>query len=283
MMILRRLQYTAPDTLADALADLSEEDDSLPIAGGNGLLTLLKRGELNTSRLVDIGRIAELRGVRVVEAGRMRAGALTTLTDLCIEPVVRTAHMPGVLTDAVDVTGDVQCRNRATVGGTVASADPGSDFSAALLALDATICIAGKAGQRVASVADLFAGTEKVRQGELIVWVEIGPASPGSAYTRFADRATLTAICGIAVAVTPAPDDTVAEVSVAITGGLAAPRRLPEVERSLLGRPLSAPVEVAIADDFVSSPAASGDYRAHLAAVLAQRTFDTAVQRAKRA
>ncbi|HEX4225490.1 MAG TPA: FAD binding domain-containing protein [Pseudonocardiaceae bacterium] len=283
MMILRRIQYTAPDTLSEALAELAGEERSLPIAGGNGVLTLLKRGELNTSHLVDIGRIAELRGVAVVDDGRLRVGALTTLTDLCIEPVVRTAHMPGMLTDAIDVTGDVQCRNRATVGGTVASAHPGSDLSAALLALDATVCIAGSDGRRVVSVADLFAGVAKIGRGELIVWVEIGPASPGSAYARFADRANLTAICGVAVAVAPAPDNTVAGVAVAITGALAAPRRLPEVERALIGLPLPVKLDVTIADPFVSTTAASADYRAHLAGVMAQRAFDTAVGRARTA
>lgn len=282
MMILGQISYTVPDTVEEALAELAKDENSLPIAGGNGLLTLLKRGELSASRLVDIGRIAALRGVRVVEEGRLRIGALTTLTDLCIEPVVRTAHMPGVLTDAVDVIGDVQCRNRATVGGTVASADPGSDFSAALLALDATVAIAGPAGRRVIPAAEVFASSGTDRD-ELIEWVEIGPASPGSAYAKFTNRANLQALCGVAVAVTLSADNTVADVSVAITGALEVPSRLPSVERSLLGRSLPATIEIPADLPYVSSAAAGADYRAHLATVLAQRAFDSAVQRAQNA
>ncbi len=282
MMTLGQISYTAPDTVDGALAELAKDGNSLAIAGGNGLLTLLKRGELNASHLVDIGRIAELRGVRVVEEGRLRVGALTTLTDLCIEPVVRTAHMPGVLTDAVDLIGDVQCRNRATVGGTVASADPGSDFSAALLALDATVSVAGPAGRRVIPAAEVFtnAGTDR---DELIEWIEIGPASPGSAYAKFTNRANLQALCGVAVAVTLAADNTIADVAVAITGALAVPSRLPSVERALIGKSLPATIEVPADLPYVSSAAAGAEYRAHMATVLAQRALDSAVQRAQNA
>ena len=283
MMILGQISYTVPDTVDEALAELAKDQNSMPIAGGNGLLTLLKRGELTTPRLVDIGRIAELRGVRVVEEeGRLRIGALTTLTDLCIEPVVRTAHMPGVLTDAVDVIGDVQCRNRATVGGTVASAHPGSDLSAALLALDATVCLAGQHGRRVVPAAELFASSGP-DQGELIIWVEIGPASPGSAYAKFTDRANLQALVGVAVAVTLSADNKIAKASVAITGALEVPTRLAELEQSLIGASLPVTIEVATDLPYVSSAASGPEYRAHMATVLAQRAFDSAVQRAQNA
>ena len=280
MMILGQIQYTVPETVDEALAELAKDENSLVIAGGNGLLTQLKRGELTTPRLVDIGRIAELRGVRVVDEGRLRVGALTTLTDLCIEPVVRTAHMPGVLTDAVDNMGDVQCRNRATVGGTVASAHPGSDLSAALLALDATVCLASQHGRRVVPAAELFAGSGPGRD-ELIVWVEIGPASPGSAYAKFTDRANLHAVCGLAVAVTLSADNKIAKASIAITGALEVPSRLSELERSLVGKTLPVTVEVATDLPYVSSAVSGAEYRAHLATVLAQRAFDSAVHRAQ--
>ena len=282
MMILGQIQYTVPETVDDAITELAQDQNSLVIAGGNGLLTQLKRGELTTPRLVDIGRIAELRGVRVVDEGRLRIGALTTLTDLCIEPVVRTAHMPGVLTDAVDNMGDVQCRNRATVGGTVASAHPGSDLSAALLALDATVCLANQHGRRVVPAAELFADAGLDRS-ELITWVEIGPASPGSAYAKFVDRANLHALCGVAVAVTLSADNTIAKAAIAITGALEVPARLTQLERSLVGQSLPATIEVPADLPYVSSAAAGAEYRAHLATVLAQRAFDSAVQRAQNA
>ncbi|HEY2696921.1 MAG TPA: FAD binding domain-containing protein [Pseudonocardiaceae bacterium] len=282
MMIVGQIQYTVPDTVDDAITELAQDENSLVIAGGNGLLTQLKRGELTTPKLVDIGRIAELRGVRVVDEGRLRVGALTTLTDLCIEPVVRTAHMPGVLTDAVDNMGDVQCRNRATVGGTVASAHPGSDLSAALLALDATVCLVNQHGRRVVPAQELIAGGGPDR-GELIVWVEIGPASPGSAYAKFVDRANLHALCGVAVAVTLSADNTIAKASIAITGALEVPARLTELERSLVGQTLPATIEIPADLPYASSAAAGAEYRAHLATVLAQRAFDSAVQRAQNA
>src|SRR5262249_6956887 len=159
----------------------------------------------------------------------------TTLTSLVADPVVRAAHMPGVLSDAVAVAGDVATRNRATVGGTVASREHGSDLSAALLALDATVEIVRPRGAPSVPVADFLAGPTTLARGELITAVELAPAEPGSAYLRQTNRANLHAVAGVGVTVALAGDGTVSSCRIAVTGALPTAQRLSEVEDKLLG------------------------------------------------
>lgn len=274
-MIPDAFEYSAPSTLAEAVAVLADGPANQAIAGGNGLLTQLKRGELSVARLVDLRQLDELRGVSVGQDGRLRIGALTTLTALVTDPTVRAAHLPGVLGDAVAVAGDVATRNRATIGGTVASAEPGSDLLAALLALDASVEIAGPDGTRNATITGLTLG-----RGELISAVTLAPAEPGSAYMRQANRATLHAVCGVAVTVSVGGDGTVASCRIAVTGALPTAQRLSEVENAVVGT--SVPVVLPELDlPFVDDPLASAVYRGHLTKVLAERAFMVAVARAQ--
>jgi aerobic carbon-monoxide dehydrogenase medium subunit len=212
--------------------------------------------------------------------GRLRIGALTTLTELLADPAARSAHLPGVLGDAIAVAGDVQARNRATVGGTVASAEPGSDLSAALLVLDATAEVVGQNGARTISVASLFDGKESLAGGELIVAVELAPAEPGSAYVRMANRANLHAACGVAVTVALA-DGAVAASRIAVTGALATARRLPDMEAEVVGARAPVTVSEPSALSFVDDHLASAAYRSHMTKVLTERAFAVAVERAR--
>jgi carbon-monoxide dehydrogenase medium subunit len=281
-MIPDAFEYEAPGSLAEAVAVLADSPTNQAIAGGNGLLTELKRGELHVARLVDLRQLDELRGMSVNDDGRLRVGALTTLTELLNDQTVRAAHIPGALSDALEVAGDVQTRNRATVGGTVASAAQGSDLLAALLVLEATVEIAGPDGKRVTPIGCLLDGSDGLRTGELITAVELAPAEPGSAYLRQANKATLHAVTGVAVTVALAGDGTVASCRVAVTGALPTTQRLSEVEDRLAGGGLP----VALGNDplgpsFVDDRMASAVYREHLTKVLAERAFAVAVQRAQ--
>lgn len=283
-MIAQQFDYTAPSSLADALPALAAPSSS-PIAGGSKLLTRLKRGEASPRTLVDLRGLDELRGIELRGDGRLRIGALTTLTSLVADPTVRAAHLPGALGDAVAATGDVQARNRATVGGTLAAADPGSHLSAALLALDASATIVGQGGERVTTVAALLGGQDALAHGELIRSVDLAPAEPGSAYVNFANRATLQAICGVAVTATLDGSGRLAQCRIAVTGALPAPRRLADVERQLTGSavPVRMPRLGPLDPGFVDDHDASAEYRAHLTGVLAERAFVTAIDRARRA
>jgi aerobic carbon-monoxide dehydrogenase medium subunit len=277
---LGQFEYTVAATLDQAVRLLSADPTVRALAGGNGLLTLLKRGELAASRLVDLRSLGELRGISATGDGRIRVGAMTTLTELLADPTVRAAHGRGVLGDAVALAGDPQTRNRATVGGTLASAAAGSDLSAALLALDATASVAGPRGSRVTPVAHLLSGVSSLGGGELITAVELAPAEPGSAYLRLGSRATLHAVCGVAVtaAVT---GGVITRCRVAVTGAMTHPQRLTEVETAVTGTrtPVTVPEQPAWL--FVTDQDASARYRAHVAKVLAERAFTAAVARAR--
>jgi aerobic carbon-monoxide dehydrogenase medium subunit len=281
-MILEQFDYIAPNTLSGAVAALTANPESSALAGGDGLITLLKRGQLRPTLLVDLQHIEALRGIHLFGDGKLRIGAMTTLAGLLTEQAVRLAHLPGVLGEAVEQAGDPQARNRATVGGTLAAGHPGSHLAAALLALDARANLVGPGGHRTAPVGDLLdlGGTGRLARGELIVSVELPPAEQGSGYELLADRATLDAVCGVGVTVSLAPDGTLAGCRVAVTGSTMFPRRLPAVEAALTGSvvPLTVP---AITADFLDDRLGSAEYRAEITRVLTGRALTRAIARAK--
>jgi carbon-monoxide dehydrogenase medium subunit len=281
-MILEQFDYLAPTSLSGAIAALVANPDSSALAGGDGLITLLKRGQLRPTLLVDLQHIEDLRGVHLFGDGRLRIGAMTTLAGLLADPAVRLAHLPGVLGEAVSETGDPQARNRATVGGTLAAGHPGSHLAAALLALDATADVVGPAGGRTVPVGDLLdvGGTARLVHGELIVSVDLPPAEQGSGYELLADRATLDAVCGVAATASLAPDGRLAGCRLAVTGSTLFPTRLREVESALTGSafPVAVP---AVRADFVDDRLGSAEYRAELTRVLAGRALSRAVERAR--
>jgi carbon-monoxide dehydrogenase medium subunit len=282
-MIPDTFQYVAPASLAEAIELLAADPANVALAGGNGLLTLLKRGELKPGTIVDLRRLDVLRGLSLAASGQLRVGALTTLTELGDDPRIRAAHLPGVLGDALAVTGDVQARNRATIGGTLASAAPGSDLSAALLAMDASVDVVGIYGSRVIPLTGLLEGSALVRPGELITTVCIEPAEPGSAYHRLANPATLHALCGVAVTVALAEDGTVRRCRVAVTGAMTYPRRLPELEVELVGTAPPMLVPLQHGPSYIDDALASADYRRQMTSLLAERAFTDAVARARNA
>jgi carbon-monoxide dehydrogenase medium subunit len=141
-MIPASFAYTRAATLDEAIAAVG--GGAKIIAGGQSLLPLLKLRLAHAERLVDIGRLAELKGVRQLGDGRIAVGALTTYRELMESPAMHY----GVLKDALPGIGDIQVRNRGTVGGSVAHADPASDLPACLLALDAEIIARSPRGER---------------------------------------------------------------------------------------------------------------------------------------
>jgi CO/xanthine dehydrogenase FAD-binding subunit len=277
-MILDQIGYATPGSLDEAIGLLAQNPDSVPLAGGDGLITLLKRGEQHVSGVVDLRRVGELRGVAAIGDGGVRVGALTTLRQMLTEPVLRAAHLPGALGEAISATGDVQARNRATVGGVIASGGPGSHLSAALLAIGTTILVAGPAGRRKLTAGEVLSGQSPLNHGELIVSVDLAPAEPGSAYKVLADRANLDAICGIAVTLALAADGTTAHCAIAVTGGMPFPQRVSELEQAAAGR---GDLPALDPSRFVSSPGASAAFRAHIAGILTRRALAASTARAR--
>lgn len=280
-------QYTAPSSLADALAALAEGTDARPLAGGSSLLVEPSRATLDGARLVDLAKIPELTGIRSVDDG-LWIGAMTTLAEIADNKAVDEQHP--ALAEATRSVGDAQVRNRGTLGGNLADPDPGTDLPAAILALGAKIAVEGRDGKRDIGDADVGAGTLRsvLKPGELIVGVTLPEAKgAGSAYEKFKHPATLYAVCGVAARVTLGADGAVAACAVAVTGATVAPTRLRGVEGALRGKqPDAAAIQAAAAlaseaVGFTGDRFASVEYRKHLTSVLARRALARAVERAR--
>ena len=199
-MIPNAFDYQRAGSLDEALGLVGSPGTKV-IAGGMSLLPLMKLRLANPDKVVDIGRIQELRGVRQLEDGRLAIGALTTYTELLESP----ARHYGLVRDALPDIGDVQVRNRGTVGGAVAHCDPASDLPAVLLALDAQIVARSKRGEKVYPVDGFFTGafTTALADDELITEIRLpGPRDDaGSAYRALSQRASGYSIVGVAAVV----------------------------------------------------------------------------------
>ena len=153
-MIPAAFGYRRPASIEEALQILDSDPDAKVLAGGQSLLPLLKMRLASADTLVDIGRLPGLRGVRQLSDGRIAIGALTTYAELLDSPV----NAYGLLGDALPNIGDVQVRNRGTIGGAVAHSDPASDLPACLLALDAEFVIRSDSGERTTGADGFFQG-----------------------------------------------------------------------------------------------------------------------------
>jgi carbon-monoxide dehydrogenase medium subunit len=285
-MIPAAFDYDRPTTVAEALALLSTHaGEAKVLAGGQSLLPLMKLRVASVERLIDIGRLDELRGIRSLPDGRLSVGALTTYRELLESAAVMRY---GVLRDAVPHIGDVQVRNRGTVGGAIAHADPASDLPAILLALDAEVVVRSATGERTIPITACFHGAFQTafHPDELLTAV-ILPApreDAGSAYRTLEQRASGYSIVGVAVVVFTA-GGAVREARVGITGVAEAAYRASAVEAALAGREPTADVvaaAVAHAVDGVRVNAdihADAEYRAAMAAVYTRRALEAALAR----
>lgn len=262
-MITAEFGYLAPHTVKDAVAAL-QQGGARALSGGQGLLTSIKLGRAEPTLLVDLGRIPELSGIEVRPDGALRIGAAATLTELAqaLDEVPGTGTALRAAATAID---DIQIRNRATVGGTLADRSSASDLAAALLVLDGRAHVEGPSGRRVVSLTDFYTPAGPlIAEADIIVAVEVPAPVRGlrSAYERMTDRATLSPVAGVAVALAGS------QVTVAVTGATPWPRRLIEglIEGFTVG-------DVGSEEQFLDDDVASAAYRAHLTRVLAGRAF----------
>lgn len=273
--MLPTFDYTAPQSVSEATAALAATAGSRPLAGGQLLLPAMKVGRAAPPLLVDLRRLAALRGIDG-ENGALRIGALTTLDELWTYPARGGGQ--AALREAVRATGDPQLRNRATVGGFLANRRVAPDLAAPLLLAEATVTVAGTHGERAVSASELFgADGPALAAEEVITWVRLPalPASMGSAYEKVADRASHEPICGVAVAVSR-QGGTVDAVRIAVTGATRRLTRLVEAEQALVGS--GSPVDtselpVGPTQAYVEDDRASAAYRAHLTRVLIGRAI----------
>jgi carbon-monoxide dehydrogenase medium subunit len=280
--------YHRAHSLAEAQQLLAAHPGAKLLAGGHSLIPLMKLRLAAPETVIDIGRIAELRGIATAGDG-LRIGSLTTHAELAGSTALRRAAP--ALAEAAAVVGDPAVRNRGTIGGNVAHADPASDLPTVLVALGARIVTVGPRGERIIEAHKFFTGllSTALADDEILAAIDVPAASAGqgSAYVKFAHPASRYAVIGVAAAVTVSGGKATA-VSVALGGLVPSARRAPAVEQTLTGQQ---PTDDAIAGaankvlddlgDAVSGDIfASADYRRAVAPVYVKRALSAAVARA---
>ncbi|UUZ57784.1 FAD binding domain-containing protein [Nocardioides sp. B-3] len=276
-MIPVQFDYPAPTSVEEALAALAEHgDDAKVIAGGQSLLPVL-RMRLNAPEVVvDLGGIAELRGIRE-DGDALVIGAMTTHHDVLNDPLVKEHAL--LLVRAEHQLADAQIRHRGTFGGALAHADPAGDLGAPALALGAEFVIAGSGGSRTVAADDFFVDLFEtaIAEGELLTEIRIPKFTGwGAHYEKFVRVAHQWPIVAVAAAV-KVDGGTISEARVGLTNMGSTPIRARSVEEALVGQPAT--------EDAVASAAArategtnppsdlngAADYRSHPAPVLTRR------------
>lgn len=284
-MIPTPFDYHAPTSVAQALQLLGEVDaagqDVKVLGGGQSLLPVLRLRMAAPDVLVDLGRIAELRGVRD-DGDAIVVGAMTTHDAMTREPLVRQHALLLSLTSRT--VADPQVRHRGTFGGALVHADPAGDLPAPVLALGCEMVIEGPQGRRTVAAQDFFQElfTTAVGEGELLVEVRVPKYTGwGAAYEKFARVAQAWSIVAVAAAV-QVEGGTIARARVGLTNMGAVPLRAHAVEAALVGQPATADAirgAARAAGEGTTPPSdanADADYRRHLAGVLTGRAVLTA-------
>jgi carbon-monoxide dehydrogenase medium subunit len=287
-MIPNNFEYFAPTRIDEALSLLAQHgDDCKILSGGHSLIPVLKLRLATPAAVVDIGKIAELKTIKI-ENGVVRIGANATHAAIAASAEIKQ-HCP-LLAETAAQIGDQQVRNRGTIGGSLTHADPAADWPAAMLALNAEIVARSSKGERAIKASDFFVDmlTSAVEPGEIVTEVRVPvPAQPkSSAYLKVAQSASGFALVGVAAQL-KLNNGKCEEVSIGVTG--LAPRafRAAAVESALRGKALDeAAIKAAAAQadadasDALEDIHASGEYRRHLAKVYAQRAVQAALSRA---
>ena len=263
--------YVQPSSLRQTVSLLAEYEDSAKLlAGGQSLLPLMKLRLAAPETVIDIGGLDELRDLRV-DGGDLVVGALTRFCDLERSQLV-LRECP-VLGRVAAVVGDPQVRHRGTLGGTLAHADPASDLPALLLALDASVVIAGERGSRRVAAQDLFEGfmTTALQDDEILTEVRIPVGRKSWSYQKFTRRAQEWAI--VAVAAVRTHHD--GQVRVAVANAGSTPLRAPTVERHLAQGATFAAAAARVVDDIhpFADAIATVEHRREIAVTLVERAL----------
>jgi carbon-monoxide dehydrogenase medium subunit len=280
-----KFAYYRAGSVAEALSLLGQHSGAKVLAGGHSLIPAMNIRLADPGVLIDIGRVPELKGIST-RNGSVRIGALTTHAAIAASGLV-----PQALSEAAGKIGDPQVRNRGTIGGNIAHADPGSDLPTVLTALGATIHITSARGNRTLAAADFFTGILEtaLQAGEIVTAIEVpGPATGcGSAYAKLANPASRYAMVGAAVTAT-IKDGKCTAAGVAVGGLIPSAKRAGSVEAALVGKIMNPAVIAAAAeavqndlgDDILDDIHAGIEYRKSMATVFVQRALTTAVERA---
>jgi len=280
--------YHAPASVKDALKLLGKlKDDAKLLAGGHSLIPMMKLRLAQPKHLIDLRKVKGLSGIKEAKAA-LTIGAMTTHWEIESSAVVK-ARVP-VLSEVAGIIGDPAVRNKGTIGGSVAHADPAADWPAAMIALGAEMVCEGPKGKRTVKVDEWFLGlmATAMKDNEILVAIRVPvwPSGSGAAYMKFPHPASRFAVVGVCAAVKLDPHGTCAGASVGVTGAGTRAVRATGVEAELTGRRLdAAAIEAAAAKaaegvDVQADLQGSVEYKAHLCRVFAKRAITEAVKRA---
>jgi carbon-monoxide dehydrogenase medium subunit len=286
-MISTQFDYVRAQTLDEALTLLSQNEDAKILAGGHSLIPAMKLRLAMPSLLIDIGRIKDLSYVRE-EGDQILIGAMTSHYQ--IESSELLKRICPLLPECAGHIGDVQVRNKGTIGGSLAHSDPAGDWPAAVIALNAEIVVTGKSGDRTISVNDFFVDlmTTALEPGEILREIRINKSSgrTGQAYVKMHHPASGFAVVGVAANLTLDEKGACQTASIGITGVSSKAYRATAVESALVGNGISeqsaanAAAHAADGIDINGDLFASEDYRRHLAQVYTRRAIAMASGRA---
>ena len=287
-MIPRQFEYHAPQTVPEAIALLQKYGDTAKLlAGGHSLIPMMKIRFAEPEHLVDLGKVAELRGIR--EQGKeLRIGAMTTENDLIWSTLVQ--EKCPLLVEAARLIGDPQVRYKGTLGGDIAHGDPGNDHPAIMLALGAAFVLQGSDGERVVAADDFFLDLydTALEPDEVLteIRIPIPAAGTGWCYAKLKRKIGDFATAAAAVLLTM-KGDTVKDVSIALTNAGVTALKAREAEDSLRGNKLddAAMAEAARLAMSICKPAedqrGSVEYKIAMSGEMTQRALRTARERAQ--
>jgi aerobic carbon-monoxide dehydrogenase medium subunit len=286
-MIPREFDYHAPKSIPDALVLLTQfGDEAKLLAGGHSLLPMMKLRFAQPAHLVDLGRIAELRGIRE-DGGTIHIGAMTTENDLIWSKLLQ--EKCPLLVEGARLIADPQVRYKGTIGGDIAHGDPGNDHPAVMLALGASFVLKGASGERVVPADGFFVGTYDtlLKPGEILTEIRIPVPAAGTGYCYAKLKRKTGDFAAAAAAVTlRMKGDTVQEVAIALTNVGPTPLKATAAEKSLRGKALNdasmaeaARLAMSICDPVVDQRG-DAQYKTAMAGEMTQRALRMARSRA---
>jgi carbon-monoxide dehydrogenase medium subunit len=283
-MISTSFDYSRATSLDDALTKLAATNgDGKFIAGGHSLVPLMKLRLSEPKILIDIARIPGLSGIREKDQA-IEIGAGTVHHDVASSALLR--QVCPAIADCAASIGDPQVRNRGTLGGSLAHADPSADYPAVMLALDAEIHMKSAKGWRAVKAENFFQGlfTVDLAADEILAAVKFRPVK-SAAYAKLHQRASHFAIVGVAAAL-EVKGGVIQSARIGLTGATAHATRLTDVEKALAGKPASADSIEAAArtagaslEEINSDIHASADYRRAMVNVFTERALKGALAR----
>jgi carbon-monoxide dehydrogenase medium subunit len=281
------MDYYRATSVNDAVKMLEKNKGARVLAGGHSLIPSMKLRVANPAMLVDIGRIKSLNGIKLTKK-EVRLGALTTHATIAASDEIKAACP--ILAEAAAQIADLQVRNRGTIGGSLANADPAADYPTLTLALDATFTITGPKGERQVEAGKFFKDllTTALKRDEVLTTITV-PAygnmrGMGGAYLKHRHPASSYAVVGVA-ALIGVENGKVTRTAVVVGGATANPVHAKSVESTLIGMEpteenISTAVDQMEIEATLGDPYASAEYRAHLAKVMAKKALMLAAERA---